>query len=171
MSKEHDDFLKFIEKQSQIKAELAKATIQEVVAYDQNAQRLFMENILGTTKYLCHNRTTLYDCTFQRIYYYDKRVPSNCIVVNGMVLKIVTQADFTEPEVFLNLLNTKHEVGTGIRFYLDDVLYKTCVSMVSCDSLRDKLFLRRRQGKISFSNLKIYDAVNNCTEFRSMKVW
>jgi len=148
-----------------ISYKLALLELQPVDVILSDGTRLFMENVVGTTKFLGHLRKKLYDVTFESLYYHNKKIPKNHFALNNMILKIEAEAESSDPEKFLAILDKKVKTIRGSKIYLDDVLFKDSIPFMKTEKIRNKLLLSRNDGKIQFKVLKVIDPSGNTTEF------
>jgi hypothetical protein len=133
--------------------------------------KLFMERINGSSKYLSHLRKMIYDVKFEKCYYYDGKIPENCFAIENVILRIEEQegigVQFSNgiPERFLKILNKPQPESQGIRIFLDDVLYASNVPFLKSDRVRDEILVMRHNGTMIYDVLKVVDPSGNVTKF------
>jgi len=127
-----------------------------------------MERINGTTHYLSNNRKIIYDVVFADLYFHNKKIPENHIVVDNTLLKIEDWCHIDEEERFLEILKREPAKSVGMQIFLDDKLYMSNVPFSKSESLRNELLYERNHGIIYFfSCLKVKDPSGNVTEFHT----
>jgi len=146
-----------------------KPTLEPVNVILHDKSKNYMERIIGTTKYLAHNKKIIYDTLFLKLYNFDKRIPEGCFAVGGWLLKIEQWAHIDRPARFLEVLDSPPPKCVGTRFYLDDILYMDNVPFRDADGIRNNLLLQRSDGIIWFEVLKIVDPSGNETLFLPSK--
>jgi hypothetical protein len=141
-----------------------KQKLQPVTAVFPNNQKIFMERIYGTTKYLAHNRKVIYDVSFKDLYNMGK-IANSCFAVDHFLYNIDAWASIEEPDQFKKILLSPLPLSRGTRFYLDDELFMENVSFIKADMIRNELIWERRAGTRWFNVLKIIDPSGNETLF------
>lgn len=134
--------------------------------------KLFMERINGSSKYLSHLRKVIYDVRFENCYYHNGKVPENCFAIGNEILRIEDEACVGIvipyfPEKFLEILNRPQPASQGMRFYLDGVLYMKNVPFLKSDRIRDEILHHRHGGTLIYDILKVIDPSGNTTEFHA----
>lgn len=146
-----------------------KPTLEPLTALFHDGSKIYMERIIGTTKYLTHTKKVIYDLVFLKLYNFDKRIPEGCIAVNDWLLKIDDWAHIDSPARFLQVLKSPAAESVGTRFYLDDILYMDNVPFKLAEDIRNVLLLERNDGTVWFDVLKIVDPSGNETLFLPSK--
>jgi hypothetical protein len=131
--------------------------------------KIFMERIVGTTKYLSNNRKILYDVSFIDLYEYNNKILEGCFAIDKYIYKIDAWASINFPEKFLRILDKKIPESKGICIYLDNKIYAENVPFLKCDDMRDDLLIQRNDGLMWFEVLKIVDKSGNKTLFYPSK--
>jgi hypothetical protein len=149
----------------EIMNKLVELKLEPVSATMHAGNRLFMERIQGTTKYLSNNKTMIYDVDFADTYNHSGRIPKDHFVVGDYLLKVEKWAHIDNPEEFLAILNLEIPKAPGTCFYLDGKLFLENVSFARMPLIRDQLLRDREDGDMIFHCLKIVDVGGNTTEF------
>ncbi len=149
--------------------EKGKPTLEAVTVIQSDGSRLYMERIIGTTKYLAHNRKVIYDVSFLNLYNYNLRIPAGCIAIKDWLMKIDGYAHIEHPSSFLKLLDKPAPKVRGTRFYLDNKLYAENVPFGKADAIRNDLLQQRNDGIMWFEVLTIIDPSGNETKFYPSK--
>jgi len=144
---------------------LASYKYDPVDAVIHGGNKFFMENIVGTTKYLSNAGKVIYDLMFADLYYHDKKVPLNHVAIGEYLYKIEACVNLDDPEKFLGVLNFQLIYTQGTKFYLDNVLYAENMPFTREDKFRDLLLEQRWDGTLFYHCLKIVDPAGNTTEF------
>lgn len=144
-----------------------KLKIEPVSVRIHGGTKLFMERIIGTTKYLSHLRKVIYDIRFKKLYYHNNNIPQNFIAVNNWLLEIENQAHIEVPEKFLEILDRPEPIPTDIQFYLDGILYLHNVPSLKADDIKNDLLKQRHNGTMIYDVLKMVDLTGNITEFHA----
>lgn len=141
-----------------------KSELQPVTAIFPNNQKIFMERIEGTTKYLCHNRKVIYDITFVKLYNMGI-IPESHFVIDHFMYYIEDWSHISEHEHFNRIMNKMIPTSKGVCIYLDDKLFQENVSFLNAEKIRNELLYQRNDGTRWFDVLKIVDPSGNETIF------
>jgi hypothetical protein len=149
----------------QIISILAKHSFEPMDAIMDTKNKMFMEWIVGTDRFVSNLRKVIYELSFADIYYHDKKIPCGHIAMGEYLYKIERSATLGEPELFLEILTKIQSTTCGTRFYLDGILYKDNVPFTSADRLRNNLLQQRCDCTKIFQCLTIIDPSGNITQF------
>lgn len=144
---------------------LVRIKLDPVSATMHAGNRLFMERITGTTKYLSNNKAMIYDVTFADTWDHSGRIPEDHFVVDNYLLRVEGWSHIDNPEKFLEILESTVPKTPGTCFYLDNVLFLDNVKFINADRIRNQLLRDRADGDMNFHVLKIVDVGGNVTEF------
>jgi hypothetical protein len=144
---------------------LAKHSFEPMDAIMDTKNKMFMEWIYGTDKFVSNLRKVIYELSFANIYYHNKKIPLGHIAIGEYLYKIDRMASLAEPEVFLDMLKTVRPRTSGTKFYVDGKLYKDNVPFMLADKLRDNLLQQRHDCTMLFDCLTIVDPSGNHTQF------
>ena len=148
--------------------------IEPLKATLHGGNKLFIERINGSSKYLSHLRKVIYDVKFENCYYHDGKVPEGCFAIGNEILRIEEQTgvgiqfpEDSNPELFLEILNRPNPKPVGMRFFLDGTLYMQNVPFLRSNTIRDEILIARHKGTMIFDVLKVIDPSGNVTEFHA----